>query len=210
MTVEYPIEPPDVPSPIDLRDSRDAREWERTAQDRPGRTEIFAAFGRELLALGKIDLRVLELGSGPGFLAAYLLGVLPTAQLTLLDFSAAMHDLARERIGTALSHVRLIERSFKEPGWSRGLGRFDAVVTNQAVHELRHKRHAPRLHAEVRQILSPGGVFLLSDHFAGDGGLSNDQLYMTVAEQRAALVEAGFSNVEEIAIAGSLAMHRAT
>ena len=84
------------------------------------------------------------------------------------------------------------------------------VVTNQAVHELRHKRHAPRLHAEVRKILSPGGVFVLSDHFAGDGGLSNDQLYMTVAEQRAALVEAGFSNVEEIAIAGSLAMHRAT
>lgn len=64
MTAEHPIEPPDVPSPIDLRDSRDAREWERTAQDRPGRIEIFAAFGRELLALGKADMRVLELGSG--------------------------------------------------------------------------------------------------------------------------------------------------
>jgi hypothetical protein len=35
----------DVPSPIDLCDPLDAREWERTAPTRPGsRGEIFQAF----------------------------------------------------------------------------------------------------------------------------------------------------------------------
>src|SRR5688500_15229823 len=95
----------DVPSPIDLRDPRDAREWERTAQERPGRAEIYQASGRELLALGKCDLTILELGSGPGFLAACLLDTLPAVRLTLLDFSAPMHILARARLGPCATRV---------------------------------------------------------------------------------------------------------
>ncbi len=200
----------DVPSPIDLRDPRDAREWERTAQARPGRAEIFQAFVRELLALGKSDLTVLELGSGPGFLAAHLLDALPALHLMLLDFSAAMHDLARARLGPRATHVHFVERNFKEAGWSRGLGSFDAVISNQAVHELRHKNHAARLHVEVKEILKPSGVFLVSDHFFGEGGLGNDQLYMAVGEQRNALLGAGFSAVVQVTTAGSLVMHRAT
>jgi SAM-dependent methyltransferase len=200
----------DVPSPIDLRNARDAREWERTAQARPGRTEIFQAFVRSLLALGKTDMTVLELGSGPGFLAAEVLDALPVLHLTLLDFSPAMHDLARARLGPRAAQVHFVERSFKTPGWSRDLGRFDAVITNQSVHELRHKRHAPKLYAEVREILRPKGVFLVSDHFAGEGGLANNQLYMAVDEQQNTLLGAGFSAVVHVVTAGSLAMHCAT
>ena len=38
----------DVPSPIDLRNLSDAREWERTAQSRPGRNAVFQSFASEL------------------------------------------------------------------------------------------------------------------------------------------------------------------
>jgi hypothetical protein len=79
------------------------------------------------------------------------------------------------------------------------MGPFDAVITNQAVHELRHKRHAARLHAAVKE-----------DHFFEERGLGNDQLNMTVAEQRDALLCAGFSEVALVVTAGSLVMHRAT
>ena len=144
----------DVPSPIDLCDPRDALKWEQTARERPGRAEIFRAIGRELLALPKPELTILELGSGPGFLAAYLFETLPAVRLTLLDFSAPMHDLARARLGRRATGVRFVERSFKEPSWSQGLGCFDAVISNQAVHELRHKRYACQLHAEVKEVLN--------------------------------------------------------
>ncbi|HEV3217876.1 MAG TPA: hypothetical protein VGZ27_19275 [Vicinamibacterales bacterium] len=50
----------------------------------------------------------------------------------------------------------------------------------------------------------------MSDHFFGDGGLQNHLLYMTVAEQREALLTAGFSDVQMVAAGGSLVMHRAT
>jgi hypothetical protein len=83
------------------------------------------------------------------------------------------------------------------------------VVTNQAVHELRHKNHATRLYEEVGHILLPDGAFLLSDHFFGEGGLADEQLYMTIDEQRAALLAAGFASVVKVEQAGSLALHRA-
>jgi hypothetical protein len=46
---------------------------------------------------------------------------------------------------------------------------------------------------------------LVSDHFLGEGGLANDRLYMTVLEQRQALLNAGFSEVREMAVAGTRA-----
>lgn len=73
---------PDVPSPIDLRDLIDALEWERTAQARLGRAQIFAAFADELKKINKQQLEVLELGSGPAFLAAYLFNALPSLRMT--------------------------------------------------------------------------------------------------------------------------------
>ncbi len=87
--------------------------------------------------------------------------------------------MAAERLGERIAGVTFVERSFREPAWVEGLGPFDAVVTNQAVHELRHKDHAAALHAQVRPLLAPGGAYLVCDHFFGAGGLSNDQLYMT-------------------------------
>jgi hypothetical protein len=74
----------DVPSQIDLYDPRDACEWEQTAQERPGRTELFQTIGRALVRLGKNDLTVLDLGSELGFLAAYQLDALPAPRLTML------------------------------------------------------------------------------------------------------------------------------
>ena len=81
----------DVPSPINWQSPNDVAEWERTAQTRPGRAEMFESFLDELQALGDTNATVLELGSGTACLAAFLLDVLPTLRLTLMGFSAPMH-----------------------------------------------------------------------------------------------------------------------
>ncbi len=198
----------DVPRPIDLRQMSDAREWADEAMvKRPWRTEFFAEFANQLSAG---DARhVLELGSGPGFLAKFLLDALPGISYTALDFSSAMHALAAERLGDARPRVSFVERSFREPTWMEGLGPFDHVVTNQAVHELRHKRHARALHEQVRQLLAPQGRYLVCDHFAGPGGMSNDQLYMSIEEQRVALQDAGFARVEPVLLKRGLMLYLA-
>jgi len=178
-------------------------------EKRPVRPQAFAAFSSALATLDRPAARILELGSGPGFLVERFLTDFPACTYVALDFSPAMHELAAKRLGARAARVRFVERSFREAGWSSGLGAFDAVVTNQAVHELRHKRHALALHRAVRPLLSPGGVYLVCDHFHGDGGMSDDQLYMSVAEQRARLLEAGFPSVNLLWQAGGLVLHAA-
>ena len=177
---------------------------------RPWRTEFFAAFESAIASAVVPVRRVLELGSGPGFLAEHLLRKLPLPSYVALDFSAAMHRLAAERLGPLASHVQFVECSFREASWPEGLGVFECVVTNQAVHELRHKRYAGALHARVRQVLSPGGSYLVCDHFCGEGGMKNEQLYMSVEEQRSALLGAGFAKVEQLMLKGGLILHHAT
>lgn len=201
----------DIPSPIDLRIMADAIEWESTAMSkRPWRTEFFTAVASSIAsAIGQVH-RVLELGSGPGFLAEHLLRALPSVSYVALDFSPAMHELAVRRLGPLASRVQFVERSFREPEWSHGLGSFDCVVTNQAVHELRHKRHAVTLHRQVKAALAPGGCYLVCDHFAGEEGMKDDQLYMSVAEQRDALLTVGFVGVEQRLLKGGLVLHLAT
>ena len=200
---------PDVPSPVDWSNIEDVLAWERTAQARPGRAEMFHAFAAQLKRVDKPHPRVLELGSGPAFLAGFLLRELPNLRLTLLDISPAMHERARERLGPDATRVSFLERDFKESAWTDGLESFDVVVTNQAVHELRHKQHATRLHAQVAGLLNPGGCYLVCDHFQGDGGMANASLYMSIPEQRQALIAAGFGSVEQIHKTGALVLHRA-
>ncbi len=202
--------PLDVPSPIDLQSAKDAVAWEQAAMTvRPWRIEFFECFVDEI-AKAQGAQRVLELGSGPGFLAAHLLNALPGLRMVLLDFSAPMHDLARMRLASHLDRVSFVERSFKDPDWFASLGTFDFVVTNQAVHELRHKRYASTLHAQVQHVLGSQGRYLVSDHHAGEGGMSNTDLYMTVEEHREALAAAGYLSVQEIKRKGGMVLHRAS
>ena len=176
---------------------------------RPWRVEFFAKFASEIAASPLKVRRVLELGSGPGFLAEHLLRSLGQVEYVLLDFSAAMHGLAKDRLGELETRATFLERNFKEENWNTGLGSFECVFTNQAVHELRHKRHAVALHSQVREVLAPGGAYLVCDHFAGEGGMKNEALYMSVAEQQQALHAAGFESVHQVMTKGGLVLHHA-
>jgi ubiquinone/menaquinone biosynthesis C-methylase UbiE len=202
----------DVPSPIDLRQMPDAAEWEQSAMSkRPWRAEFFARFASEIAGVPGNVRRVLELGSGPGFLARHLLETsIDISSYTLLDFSPAMHQLAKVRLAGFEDRVRYIESDFKQESWPEGLGNFDCVVINQAVHELRQKRYATKLHSQVRRILENHGLYLVCDHFAGIDGQENSQLYMSIEEQRDSLLVAGFARVEEVHVKGGLVLHKAT
>ena len=199
----------DVPSPIDLRNMPDARRWADAAMlVRPARHNVFDRIVQELRDLRSRPRSVLELGSGPGFLADRITVNLSTVAYTALDFSAAMHALARERLGANAERVCFVEGDFKQPHWTSGLATFDAVVAMQAVHELRHKRHAPALYRQVGNVLHPGGSFLMCDHYVGDGAMSDRALFMTMEEHEAALHGAGFTNIHVLLQAGGLVLYR--
>jgi SAM-dependent methyltransferase len=186
----------DVPSPIDLRDRKDAEAWVAEAdRKRPWRAQLRAAIADLVRAANPAPRRVLELGAGPGLLAEVILGVCSLESYTLFDFSPVMLELAQARLAAAPA-AAFICGDFKSPTWTDLLrGPFDAVVAMQAVHEIRHKRHVPGLYAQVRTLLRPSGLLVVCDHTPPDDSARAVALCATEAEQHAAFSTAGFVDV---------------
>jgi len=131
----------------------EAREWAATAEQRPGRSEILNRITqeqRDSLARRPHPRTRLR----PGLPAQRLLQRLPGCFLHGIGLLSAMHELARARLEPWSAQATFLERSFKSESWTEGLEPFQLVVTNQAVHELRHKRHAPGLHRQVLDVLA--------------------------------------------------------
>ncbi len=201
--------PDDVPSPIDLRKMSDARAWAETAMvKRPVRDDVFRLIIEELLNLRSTPLSVLELGSGPGYLAERIITEMKALIYTAFDSSVAMHALARERLGAMAEYARFVVGDFKQVDWTKDLGSVDAVVTVQAVHELRHKRYVPALYEQVADVLVPSGVFLMCDHYVGGGAMSDRALFMTLEEHEGALQASGFT-FRVLIQSGGLVLYRA-
>ena len=161
------------------------------------------------LAVGRTPVSILELGSGPGFLARHLLSALPVSKYVALDFSLAMHELARTQPGALVNQVEFVQADFTTANWAEGFPRVNAVVMMQAVHELRHKRHAPQFYRTVRPLVTRDGMLLMCDHFAGADGMSNRELFMSPEEHAAALRDGGFASVELLLQRGGLVLFRA-
>ena len=111
-----------------------------------------------------------------------------------LDWSQAMHDIAAEHLGELASRVTFVLRDFRAPTWPTDLGTFDAIVTMQAAHETRHKRHVVPLLERARTLLAPGGLLLYCDGYLhADHGLP--ALAFERADQPRALERAGYVDV---------------
>lgn len=186
----------DVPYGNDWDSAEEVAAWAEAADRiRPWRARIRDHIARRVATLPP-GARVLELGSGPGFLAHRVLQRCPNLDAyTLLDFSEPMLASSRERLAI-FPAATFVLASFKSEGWTRDVGGpFDCAVSMQAVHELRHKRHALRLYEQVYQVLAVPGSIMICDHTPFDDSPASTALYMTEHEQQEALAAAGFASV---------------
>jgi SAM-dependent methyltransferase len=120
---------------------------------------------------------VLDVGTGPGVLAAAVLRALPRSRVVCHDFSAPMLERATAALTWAGDRVRFHSSDLSTPAWTEGLvGPFDAVVSSYAVHNLRRTSLIRSVYADVGGLLQPGGgVFLLD--LVESPGPRTDQLY---------------------------------
>ncbi|WP_332604849.1 class I SAM-dependent methyltransferase [Acinetobacter sp. ESBL14] len=189
----------DVVSPIDLRNFTDALEWQETANvKRPWRKDFFEYYANLIRQQVSEQYQVLELGSGPGFLAQHLLSQLKNIEYTAFDFSEAMHQLAQEKLNAAeRAHATYIVGNFKAADWQNIFSqKYDLIIIHQALHELRHKCYATDFHRIVKTLLKPQGHYLVCDHLCAAHAMQNDQLYMTKQEHLDALEQASFTQIK--------------
>ena len=104
--------------------------------------------------------RILDLGCGPGIETTALQEAFPEAEVHGVDLSAPFvkfaHAWAEDR-GAAM-HFR--QADAQRTGYPDG--HFDLIVSHILFHETWHDI-APRIFAEARRLLAPGGVFLNAD-----------------------------------------------
>jgi SAM-dependent methyltransferase len=204
------MQPDDVPSPIDFRDPAQARRWElETIRTKPWRPRFFAAFVASLHAHFHAPFSVLELGSGPGHLAEQILRGCSVSRYVALDFSPAMHALAQLRLADFPGRVEFMEMDFRDAHWTAHIGPFQAVVTMQAAHELRHVRYLPAFLDQVRACLVDGGMLLYCDHHSDGARPKQPALYLPREGQAAALRAAGFAGVREVLDIDGMALYAA-
>lgn len=179
-------------------------QWAQGANTkRPFRPQFFAAFAGELR--GCVAPKILELGSGPGFLAEYLLSQFPDATYHLFDFSPQMLELSRTRLARFAGQISFHEGSFLAEDWWYPLpAPFDAIVSMQAIHEVRQAERIPPLYGELVSLLREGGSVLIADQVNGEG--KQEAHLLTPAEQIAALEQAGLMQVRLVYAAGDLAL----
>ncbi|MFC7387445.1 class I SAM-dependent methyltransferase [Sphaerisporangium rhizosphaerae] len=141
--------------------------WDRQQEGyMPDREARFAALIDAVEAgAGRPDPLVLDLGCGPGSLAARLLDRLPEATVVALDADPLLLALARAA-HEGRPGLRFADVDLRTPGWASSLGLdrpVDAAVSTTALHWLAEPELRV-MYPELASVMKPGGVFLNGDH----------------------------------------------
>jgi SAM-dependent methyltransferase len=137
-----------------------ARDYLARRRDIPHRDEGYAAMLEHLPASPS---RILDLGTGDGYVVGLLQTVHPGAEFVAADFSPEMLRQARERFADDPS-VTIVEHDLDQP-LPETWGEFDAVVSAFAIHHVVDVRKRA-LYGEVLERLRTGGVFVNLEHVA--------------------------------------------
>ena len=158
------------------------------------------------------DAAVLDLGCGTGLELDYYFRLNPTARITGIDVAEDMLDVLKKRFSDKA--ITVIKGSYFDVSFENSC--YDAAVSVESLHHFTKEEKVP-LYKKVRQALSPGGFFILTDYFAEseetelrlreelrriktkegirDGGLYHFDTPLTAEHEIQALEEAGFSCV---------------
>jgi trans-aconitate 2-methyltransferase len=146
---------------------------------------------------------VLDLGCGVGDFTARLAELAPGGRILGVDASPDMVAIARQR--SAAAHVRFEVCRAQELDAVAAGGRYDVVLSVAMLHWVAAADH-PRVLAQVRRALRPGGLFraefgghgqiaavrrLLDDESRRHGGRPNWWHFPTPAQYRSLLAAAG-------------------
>ncbi len=155
---------PIVGADHEFHDPAYAADWGARFERTPGRLALFDLMLSELRSGMPPDGRILELGIGPGHLAAYLLDALPAVRYQGVDFSRPMLDIAARRLRSHAGRVAFSRTDLVADPWWRDLaGPVDAVVSTWALHDLGAPAHVERVYAACAKVLGRRGLLLNGD-----------------------------------------------
>lgn len=173
-----------------------AEGWADRFRLSPERLQSFVKIGDLVSDIAGMNGTFLELGTGPGYLAEYLLTRFDSIKYHCVDFSEPMIQIAERRLGGFSPNPRFI-RTDLTSDWSEKVSKnYDAVVTTWALHDLGSKQHIHNVYLNAKKVLAPGGLLLNVDFIKPDGV---DREYengrLSVSEHLELLQQSGYIDV---------------
>jgi len=170
--------------------------------------------------------RILDIGAGTGLFSSIVLTKFPKAQITLMDYTEKMLDIAKERFKGKdnITYVCQDMTNVDEELSKSYEGQFDFIISGLAIHHCTHPEKKA-IYTNCCKWLKKGGLFINSDQIISpdpeleaknveiwhqkirENGLSEEDLDMlkerlkldkcaTVPMQIGFLKEAGFSHMD--------------
>ena len=147
-----------------------AADWADRFEPTPDRLALFDLMLSELRSRVPRAGRIVELGVGPGYLAAHMLDALPAVRYQAVDFSRPMLDIAARRLRRHADRVTFTRADLLADGWWRALdGPVDAVVSTWALHDLGGRTQVEHVYTGCAKVLGGRGLLLNGDFIKPDG-----------------------------------------
>jgi SAM-dependent methyltransferase len=129
------------------------------------RAEVYALFV-DIFKHMKSLARVLDIGAGPGHLTYEYFSSFPMSacRFVLLDASAEMLREAQTRFASRPGAVNVVCRTYNHDNWAAGLGKFDAIASNNSLFHL-HPRNLRSFYGVCFRRLNTNGVLLNQQAF---------------------------------------------
>ncbi|MFF4576707.1 methyltransferase domain-containing protein [Streptomyces sp. NPDC001410] len=143
------------------------RQQERYAVDREERFTVIADMVEHIAASAAHRPLIVDLGCGPGSLAARLARRLPDADIVAVDRDPLLLELARTHHADA---ARYVDTVIGEHSWTEALDLdrpLDAAVSTTALHYLSPET-LRRTYGRLASLLRPGGILVNGDHLPQD------------------------------------------
>lgn len=174
------------------------RLWAKRFEVTPERLECFEHIGNHIERELNPTSLILELGTGPGYLARYLLERFDGITYQCLDFSDAMLGIARENLKSHSSRTIFQRIDLLEPSWEKEIERTPAaIVSTWALHDLGSKENVAAVYCSSRKLLSNGGILLNAD-FVKPEGIEHEfeEGRFLISQHLEYLKDAGFTECE--------------
>ena len=106
---------------------------------------------------------ILDIGAGTGLLSGLLLEAYPGADITLLDISGKMMEVAEARF-RGRKRIRFVAADYRDTDLG---GPFDAICSALSIHHL-EREEKRELYRRIFDALKPGGIFVNADQVEGE------------------------------------------
>lgn len=155
---------------------------DRTDQIIAERAVAFDLMTKLVPAEADAPIKILDVGSGHGIVASFILEAFPNAHAIGLDISDAMMDVGHQRMAKFGDRFRYVVGDFADgvlPLEATSEGPFDLVVSARAIHHLPASL-MPTMYGSIYENLKPGGAFFNTDTASPENDFLHD-LYRKVS-----------------------------